>query len=194
MSARLHGASSERTPTRTSCDQSVLASVGKIQRHQHVRGFQQVQAGTAKQTATDGAGAYRLDLSPGRYEVIFSIVNSRRCDDIDRWLRRRRLNLDGTSVDSVRNLFGPVRLRYFGPRPLIEDNSVRSKATSLVNLEGGYKFSKSVKLPVDVFDLFDAQNSDIDYYYTSRLPGEPLDGVADIHLHPTLPRTRVLIL
>jgi hypothetical protein len=82
-----------------------------------------------------------------------------------------------------------MRLRYFGPRPLIEDNSVRSRATSLVNLEGGYKFSSRVKVVVDLFNLFNAQDSDIDYYYTSRLPGEPIDGVADVHLHPTLPRT-----
>jgi hypothetical protein len=93
------------------------------------------------------------------------------------------------TVDSLRSVFGSVRLRYFGPRPLIEDNSVQSKATSLVNLEGGYKVSKSVKLLVDAFNLFDAKNSDIEHYYASRLPGEPLDGVNDIHLHPTLPRT-----
>ena len=95
----------------------------------------------------------------------------------------------GVTVDSLRNFIGSARLRYFGPRPLIEDNSVRSSATSLVNLEGGYKFSKNVKVVVDVFNLFNAADSDIDYYYTSRLPGEPLDGVNDIHLHPTLPRT-----
>jgi hypothetical protein len=95
----------------------------------------------------------------------------------------------GVTVDSLRNFIGSARLRYFGPRPLIEDNSVKSLATSLVNLEGGYKFSKTVKVVVDLFNLFDAQDSDIDYYYTSRLPGEPMDGLNDIHLHPTLPRT-----
>ena len=31
--------------------------------------------------------------------------------------------------------------------------------------------------------------SDIDYFYTSRLPGEPAEGVDDIHFHPVLPRT-----
>lgn len=95
----------------------------------------------------------------------------------------------GATLDSVHNIFGSVRLRYFGPRALIEDNSVRSKATSLLNLEGGYRFGKNVSLVVDVFNLFEAKDSDIDYFYTSRLPGEPLDGVDDIHLHPTLPRT-----
>ena len=95
----------------------------------------------------------------------------------------------GATLDSLHNVIGSVRLRYFGPRPLIEDNSVRSKATSLANLEAGYKFSKSAKLVLDVFNLFDAKDSDIDYYYPSRLPGESLSGVEDIHLHPTLPRT-----
>jgi len=95
----------------------------------------------------------------------------------------------GVTLDAIRHIFGSVRLRYFGPRPLIEDNSVASKATSLVNLEGGYRLAKNVKLVVDVFNLFDVENSDIDYYYTSRLPGEPLSGVNDIHVHPALPRT-----
>jgi TonB dependent receptor/Carboxypeptidase regulatory-like domain/TonB-dependent Receptor Plug Domain len=95
----------------------------------------------------------------------------------------------GVTVDSVRNVFGSARVRYFGPRALTEDNSVRSQPTSLANLEGGYKFSKNVKLLVDVFNLFNAVDTDIDYYYTSRLPGEPLDGINDIHLHPALRRT-----
>jgi len=45
----------------------------------------------------------------------------------------------GATIDLPNGLFGSLRTRYFGPRPLIEDNSVRSKATTLVNLEAGYK-------------------------------------------------------
>lgn len=89
----------------------------------------------------------------------------------------------------MKNLFGSVRWRYFGPRALMEDDSVRSKGTSLVTLEGGYTFTRSLRLAVDVFNLLDAEHSDIDYVYASRLPGEPVDGVQDVHLHPTLPRT-----
>ena len=95
----------------------------------------------------------------------------------------------GATLDSLHNAYGSVRLRYFGPRALIEDNGARSKATSLVNAEVGYKIAKHMKLGVDLFNLLNAQDSDIDYYYASRLPGEPADGVNDIHLHPTLPRT-----
>lgn len=100
----------------------------------------------------------------------------------------------GITVDSLHNFIGSARLRYFGPRPLIEDNSVRSKATSLVNLQGGYKLTKTAKISLDVFNLLNAADSDVDYYYASRLPGEPADGVNDIHFHPTLPRTARLSL
>jgi hypothetical protein len=95
----------------------------------------------------------------------------------------------GVTVDGVHNVFGSIRSRYFGPRPLVEDNSIRSKATSLINLEAGYTFSPRVRISLDVFNLLDAQDSDIDYYYTSRLRGEPATGIDDIHLHPALPRT-----
>ena len=95
----------------------------------------------------------------------------------------------GLTLDSLKNVFGSARLRYFGPRSLVEDDSVRSKATSLVNLEVGYRFSRGVRVAVDIFNLFDADHSDIDYFYTSRLPGEPGDGVDDFHFHPVLPRS-----
>jgi TonB dependent receptor/Carboxypeptidase regulatory-like domain/TonB-dependent Receptor Plug Domain len=95
----------------------------------------------------------------------------------------------GATVDDYHRWFGSIRLRYFGPRTLIEDNSVRSNPTTLVNLQTGYRVARNVKLAIDVFNLFNVADSDIDYFYTSRLPGEPLDGVADIHTHPTLPRT-----
>jgi outer membrane receptor protein involved in Fe transport len=100
----------------------------------------------------------------------------------------------GATVDSLHKVFGGVRLRYFGPRALIEDDSVRSKATALVNLEAGYKVSRRARIGLDVFNLLNAADSDIDYYYTSRLRGEPAGGVDDIHLHPTLPRTARLSL
>ena len=95
----------------------------------------------------------------------------------------------GAVLNDVKGLFGSARWRYFGPRPLVEDNSVRSNATSLVNLQAGYKIRRDVRLVLDVFNLFNAQASDIDYFYTSRLPGEAAEGLDDVHLHPALPRT-----
>jgi hypothetical protein len=95
----------------------------------------------------------------------------------------------GVAFDGRTPLFGAVRLRYFGPRPLAEDGAVRSQATSLVSLQAGCKIGRRARIAVDIFNLFDDAASDIDYYYTSRLPGEPAGGVDDIHFHPTLPRT-----
>ncbi len=95
----------------------------------------------------------------------------------------------GVSVIDRGPWFGHFQLRYFGPRPLIEDNTVRSQSTTLASVRVGYNLSKNLKISLDVFNLFDRKASDIDYYYTSRLPGEPAAGVNDIHFHPVEPRT-----
>lgn len=84
---------------------------------------------------------------------------------------------------------GQLQLRYFGPRPLIEDNSVRSQGTTLAYARVGYRISADTRLALDVFNLFNRKASDIDYYYASRLPGEPAGGISGIHAHPAEPRT-----
>jgi outer membrane receptor protein involved in Fe transport len=95
----------------------------------------------------------------------------------------------GASVDGFHRAFGSVRWRYFGPRALVQDDSVRSKATGLVNVQAGYQLAKKLRVTGDVFNLFDEAVSDIDYFFASRLPGEALSGVEDIHFHPAVPRT-----
>ena len=88
------------------------------------------------------------------------------------------------AVDNLGPWFGALQFRYFGPRPLTENNAVRSKATALLNGRIGYKISPSLKLELEGFNLGNRKVSSIDYYYTSRLPGEPAGGVDDIHFHP----------
>jgi outer membrane receptor protein involved in Fe transport len=83
---------------------------------------------------------------------------------------------------------GGVRLRYFGQRALVEDDSVRSPSSTLVNMKLGYKLAANLKLTLEVLNLLDRKVSDIDYYYESRLPGEAAP-VADIHTHPGEMRT-----
>jgi hypothetical protein len=94
----------------------------------------------------------------------------------------------GLTVDSLGPWYGMLQFRYFGPRPLIEDDSVRSKATEITNLRIGYKIDPKWRVHMDVFNLFDRKDSDIDYFYASQLRGEaaPVD---DIHFHPVEPRT-----
>lgn len=87
----------------------------------------------------------------------------------------------------IRGLFGSLRLRYFGRRPLTQDDSVKSNSSMIVNAEIGYTFNPVWTLRVDILNLFNTKTNDVEYYYVSRLPGEPAAGVADIHLHPAEP-------
>jgi outer membrane receptor protein involved in Fe transport len=78
---------------------------------------------------------------------------------------------------------GALRLRYFGPRPLIEDNSVRSHASTTLNGRIGYRLRKDLRLELEGFNLANKRVSSIDYYYASRLAGET-QSREDIHFHP----------
>ncbi len=95
----------------------------------------------------------------------------------------------GVSINDLRGFSASLRARYFGKRPLIEDNSVRSEPTTLVNAAVGYAFNPTWTVGVDIFNLFDADENDIEYYYASRLDGEPAEGVEDRHIHPAEPLT-----
>lgn len=85
--------------------------------------------------------------------------------------------------------FAELRLRYFGPRPHIEDNSVRSRESTMLNTQVGYHAHQRWTVFLQVFNLLDREASDVDYYYASRLPGEPAAGMDDIHTHPQAPRS-----
>ena len=95
----------------------------------------------------------------------------------------------GVTLTDFGPWFGQFRVRYFGPRPLTEDGSQQSRSTTLANLRIGVRLMPMLRLSLDVFNLFNRQASDIDYFYTSRLPGEPLAGVDDRHFHPVESRT-----
>lgn len=99
----------------------------------------------------------------------------------------------GAAWDNGGAWSGGMRLRYFGPRALIEDDSVRSKASTIVNLQAAYRFAPKTKLSLDVLNAFDSKVSDIDYLYESQLATEAA-AVRDIHTHPAEPRTLRLTL
>ena len=94
----------------------------------------------------------------------------------------------GATVDALGPWFGALRLRYFGPRPLIEDNSVKSNSSAIANLRLGYRVDSKTALMLDVFNLFDRKISDINSWYESQLRNEAAP-VNDIHTHPAEPRT-----
>jgi hypothetical protein len=92
----------------------------------------------------------------------------------------------GAAIDLPVGAFGSVRVRHFGPRSLVEDGSVRSDSTTLVNLGAGYRW-RDLTFELDVLNVLDSRDHDIDYFYASRLPGEPEEGVEDLHFHPVEP-------
>lgn len=83
--------------------------------------------------------------------------------------------------------FGALRARHFGAYPLIEDNSVRAKGTTLLNADVGF-FVRGARVQLTVMNLLDERANDIQYFYESRLSGEAGSGTSDIHFHPVEPR------
>jgi hypothetical protein len=82
--------------------------------------------------------------------------------------------------------FGAAKLRYFGPRPLIEDDSARSSATTVVNGRVGYRWDNGWRVQLDGLNLLNAHANQIEYFYESQLRGE-IGPVADHHVHPVEP-------
>lgn len=80
-----------------------------------------------------------------------------------------------------------MRLRHFGSYSLIEDNSVRADPLTIINARAKYQIG-SVELAADLLNVFDAKDNEIEYFYASRLPGEPAGGIEDRHVRPIEPR------
>ncbi len=109
----------------------------------------------------------------------------------------------GVTYDPGGKWFASIQTRYFGPRPLIEDNTVTSRSTNLTNLRLGYRIDKTWQVRLDLLNIFNRKQSDIDYYYPSCLRSElaggayanpecsgaagTRTGVNDIHFHPVEP-------
>jgi outer membrane receptor protein involved in Fe transport len=94
----------------------------------------------------------------------------------------------GVAAQHSSGWFGGARFRHFGEAPLVEDDSVRSDPTTLVNLEIGRRIGKRFSIAVAAYNVFGSDDNDITYFYESRLPGE-ISPTADRHFHPVEPRT-----
>ena len=159
-------------------------------------------AGDAGSTADTGRPSRRTGVEFSNYykvaswltidgDVAYARTRYRNVDPVGQYIPG---SIEGVAslaltVDNVGPWFGAVQLRYFGPRPLIEDDSVRSKATGTINARIGYKFSPKLRLAVEAYNLTNRRDSAIDYAYVSRLPGEPAEGKFDVHFHPVESRS-----
>ena len=68
------------------------------------------------------------------------------------------------------------RLRYHGSYPLIEDDSEREDGHAIFNFRFAWTPGPWT-LSAELLNAFDQKGQDISYFYTSRLPGEPVEGI-----------------
>jgi hypothetical protein len=114
---------------------------------------------------------------------------------------------DDTHVDAVEDVLDVHDLAIWLLARRADTNRPSNAVARLVNLEGG-KVSvlvlrgepqvahvvadvdhRALRVNLLIFNLANSTVSDIDYYFASRLPGDPAGGVDDLHTHPSPPRT-----
>ncbi len=65
---------------------------------------------------------------------------------------------------------------------------MKGKGYSEVNVEANYAFDNGFKFGIGIYNLLDTHANAAEFWYIDRLPGEPVDGVSDLHVHPLEPR------
>jgi outer membrane receptor protein involved in Fe transport len=90
-------------------------------------------------------------------------------------------NAGELGISAVRQRWeASMRVRYLGPYPLIEDNSLRAGSETVVNLRAAWKAPR-VTLYAELLNVFDDDGKDIVYHYPAHVPGldapgEQIDG------------------
>ena len=100
-------------------------------------------------------------------------------------------------IDNQGPYSGSLQLRYFGPRPLTEDNTLRSNSTATVNGKLGYRVNKDTKLELIGFNLLNSEHSAIDYAVDTYTGVGGTSNTAGPYrvFHPIEPRSfRVLLI
>jgi len=96
----------------------------------------------------------------------------------------------GILVDDLGPWSGGLQWRRLGDHSLSDGNKYpMDKGYSEFNLDVGYALPHGWKLQVSIFNLLNSHDDAADYYYTSRLPGEPAEGVEGFQVHPLEPRS-----
>jgi len=110
----------------------------------------------------------------------------------------------GLTLGERTGWFGAINYRFFGPRPLTEDNAFVSPATGVLNARVGYNSDNGWRLQLDAFNVTNSRSDQITYAYGSFLktdllfkacttPGSPVpaavcaNGVMDRVFRPLEP-------
>jgi hypothetical protein len=94
----------------------------------------------------------------------------------------------GISARITDELIATLTFRLLGPAPLTEDGLVKSDSAFTTNLLLRYQWGR-LTLTGQIINLLNNSDNDIQYFYTSRLAGEPAEGIDDYHVHPMEPRS-----
>lgn len=94
-------------------------------------------------------------------------------------------------VAAVSSAHGPWPVR-----PALTRDSVRTRAVDTLKVVRSHRQPardchvsiRRSRIQASLLNVLNASVDDIQYDYTSRLRGEPSDGVSDVHFHPAEPR------
>ena len=98
----------------------------------------------------------------------------------------------GVLVDNLGPWFGGLQWRALGKYPIDDGEEFpQDKGYSEFNADVGYKFNAHLKAQLDVFNLTNTKANSSAYFYTTRLQGEPAEGVTGFQVHPLEPISMV---
>ncbi|QKS02208.1 TonB-dependent receptor [Sphingomonas sp. CL5.1] len=96
----------------------------------------------------------------------------------------------GILVDKLGPWSGGLQWRRLGTHSLVDGSKYPlDNGYSEWNLDVGYRLPHGFKFQISIYNLFDSRDAAADYYYTTRLPGEPAEGIAGFQTHPLEPRS-----
>lgn len=79
-------------------------------------------------------------------------------------------------------------MRYLGDRPADPDRLAVAQGYTLFNWTTRYRY-KDPEAFISVENLTNTHWRESQFFFTSRLPGEPAGGVKDLHFTPGNPRS-----
>ena len=82
---------------------------------------------------------------------------------------------------------GGLEYRYLGRESLSSDNQVQSAGYGEWNADVHFAFASNWSAGLGVYNILNRHANAAEFWYIDRLPGEPMDGTADLHVHPLEP-------
>jgi len=85
-------------------------------------------------------------------------------------------------------LASSLEMRYLGDRPADPARAQTARGYTLFNWTTRYRY-KNLEAFLSIENLVDTEYREGQFFFVSRLPGEPAEGVPDIHFTPGAPRS-----